>query len=33
MITAQQFVTAVDDMAREIREYSWGASGQDGKKN
>lgn len=31
MITAQQFVDAVDEAAREIREYCWGASGQDGK--
>lgn len=31
MITAQRFVAAVDEAAREIREYSWGASGQDGK--
>lgn len=33
MITAQRFVAAVDEAAREIREYSWGASGQDGKSD
>lgn len=31
MITAQQFVQAVDDCAEDIREYEWGADGFAGK--
>ena len=31
MITAQQFVQAVDDCAADIREYEWGADGFAGK--
>lgn len=31
MITAQQFVQAVNDAASKVHEYEWGASGENGK--